>query len=59
MKPIHFKYFESPIEESIFDTNDEKRSCSFCGKSNFPIAELNDSITIIANENIDNAENFK
>ncbi|WP_064966192.1 CbrC family protein [Tenacibaculum ovolyticum] len=57
MKPIHFKYFESPIEESIFDTNDEKHNCSFCEKSDFPIAELDDSITIIANENIDNVEN--
>jgi uncharacterized protein CbrC (UPF0167 family) len=54
MKPINLKYFESFIEESVFESHDEDENCFFCGKTNSPIAELDGSLTIVANENIDN-----
>jgi uncharacterized protein CbrC (UPF0167 family) len=54
MNTINFKYFESQLEESVFDFNDQE--CFFCGKTNAPKAELDGSLNVISEAKLNDAE---
>lgn len=57
MESSKLKYFETAIEESVFDSCSEGVDCFFCGENKSPMMELDGSLTIISDKNIDDAKN--
>ena len=53
---IKLKYIETPLEESVYDYSQEDKDCFFCGKTKSPILELDGSLDIISDKNIDDAK---